>query len=134
MTEHSSYGLTRTLLYKIIKMDKCDDFHQIVVVTPVNSFQKKKLFFFITCVFFFFSFEILNMSTYEKKASNRKGNSAKKGQAHQNTTAWKANKNSKKTRQINALPVYGLCQRCTDVILWRKKYKKYKPLTTAKKW
>ncbi|CAO3678412.1 unnamed protein product [Rhizopus microsporus] len=55
------------------------------------------------------------------------------GQAHQNTTAWKANKNSKKTRQIAALPVYGLCQRCTDVILWRKKYKKYKPLTTPKR-
>ncbi|OBZ83078.1 Uncharacterized protein C9orf85 [Choanephora cucurbitarum] len=73
------------------------------------------------------------MSTYEKKASNRKGNNAKKGQAHQNTTAWKANKNSKKTREIAALPVYGLCQRCTDVIMWRKKYKKYKPLTTVKR-
>ncbi|KAI8970367.1 hypothetical protein BDF20DRAFT_826037 [Mycotypha africana] len=73
------------------------------------------------------------MSTYEKKASSRKGNNSKKGQAHQNNTAWKANKNSKKTRQINALPVYGLCQRCTDVILWRKKYKKYKPLTTVKR-
>ncbi|KAI7897850.1 uncharacterized protein BX663DRAFT_462965 [Cokeromyces recurvatus] len=73
------------------------------------------------------------MSTYANKVSSRKGNNSKKGQAHQNTTAWKANKNSKKTRQIAALPVYGLCQRCTDVILWRKKYKKYKPLTTAKK-
>ncbi|KAI9246784.1 hypothetical protein BY458DRAFT_465754 [Sporodiniella umbellata] len=73
------------------------------------------------------------MSVYESKGSNRKGNSAKKGQAHQNTTAWRANKGSKKTREIAALPVYGLCQRCTDVILWRKKYKKYKPLTAVKK-
>ncbi|ORZ18678.1 hypothetical protein BCR42DRAFT_372226 [Absidia repens] len=73
------------------------------------------------------------MSTYESKATNRKGNNSKKGQAHQNTTAWKPNKNSKKTREINALPVYGLCQRCTDVILWRKKYRKYKPLTSVKK-
>ncbi|CAO3643744.1 unnamed protein product [Cunninghamella blakesleeana] len=73
------------------------------------------------------------MSTYENKASSRKGNTKKKGQAHQNSTAWKANKNSKKSREIQALPVYGLCQRCTDVILWRKKYKKYKPLTSVKK-
>ncbi|KAG1472599.1 hypothetical protein G6F56_001443 [Rhizopus delemar] len=73
------------------------------------------------------------MSVYESKGSNRKGNNAKKGQAHQNTTSWRANKGSKKTREIAALPVYGLCQRCTDVILWRKKYKKYKPLTACKK-
>ncbi|KAG0750287.1 hypothetical protein G6F57_006596 [Rhizopus arrhizus] len=73
------------------------------------------------------------MSVYEGKVSNRKGNNSKKGQAHQNSTAWKANKNSKKSREIAALPVYGLCQRCTDVILWRKKYKKYKPLTTVKR-
>ncbi|KAI9485386.1 MAG: hypothetical protein EXX96DRAFT_544916 [Benjaminiella poitrasii] len=73
------------------------------------------------------------MSTYANKASSRKGNNSKKGQAHQNTTAWKANKNSKKSREIAALPVYGLCQRCTDVIMWRKKYKKYKPLTTVKR-
>ncbi|KAI8978934.1 hypothetical protein BDB01DRAFT_763089 [Pilobolus umbonatus] len=71
--------------------------------------------------------------SYEGKASSRKGNNSKKGQAHQNTTSWKHNKNSKKSREILALPVYGLCQRCTDVILWRKKYKKYKPLTTVKK-
>ncbi|KAI9320922.1 hypothetical protein BX666DRAFT_1820447, partial [Dichotomocladium elegans] len=62
-----------------------------------------------------------------------KGNNKKKGQAHQNTTAWKPNKNSKKTKAINSLPVYGLCQRCTDVIMWRKKYRKYKPLTAAKR-
>ncbi|KAI8639045.1 hypothetical protein BD408DRAFT_392967 [Parasitella parasitica] len=73
------------------------------------------------------------MSTYENKGSNRKGNNAKKGQAHQNTTSWKHNKNSKKSRKITALPVYGLCQRCTEIILWRKKYEKYKPLTTVKR-
>ncbi|KAG2181809.1 hypothetical protein INT44_008625 [Umbelopsis vinacea] len=73
------------------------------------------------------------MSVYENKSTQRKGNNAKKAQAHQNSTAWKPNKNSKKTRIINALPVYGLCNRCTDVILWRKKYKKYKPLTAPKK-
>lgn len=74
------------------------------------------------------------MSVYEKKATQRKGNNKKKGQAHQNITAWKPNKNSKITRTINALPVYGLCDRCTEVIMWKKKYKKYKPLTAPKKW
>ncbi|GAB5586794.1 hypothetical protein Unana1_01694 [Umbelopsis nana] len=73
------------------------------------------------------------MSVYEKKATQRKGNNKKKGQAHQNITAWKPNKNSKITRTINALPVYGLCDRCTEVIMWKKKYKKYKPLTAPKK-
>ncbi|CAO3657814.1 unnamed protein product [Umbelopsis ramanniana] len=73
------------------------------------------------------------MSVYENKFTQRKGNNKKKAQAHQNSTAWKPNKNSKKTRIINALPVYGLCDKCTEVILWRKKYKKYKPLTAPKK-
>ncbi|KAI8065483.1 hypothetical protein BC940DRAFT_304221 [Gongronella butleri] len=73
------------------------------------------------------------MSTYDKKATSRKGNNKKKAQAHQNTTAWKHNKNSRKTREIEDLPVYGLCGRCTEVILWRKKYRKYKPLTSVKK-
>ncbi|KAI9030090.1 hypothetical protein CLU79DRAFT_809946 [Phycomyces nitens] len=73
------------------------------------------------------------MSTYESKSTFRKGNNSKKGQKHQNTTSWKPNKNSKKTKEINGLPVYGLCQRCTDVIMWRKKYRKYKPLTAVKK-
>ncbi|OZJ06648.1 hypothetical protein BZG36_00274 [Bifiguratus adelaidae] len=73
------------------------------------------------------------MSYEPKKTTFRKGSNKKEAQRHQNTTVWKPNKNSKKTKQINSLPVYGLCQRCTDVILWRKKFRKYKPLTTAKK-
>ncbi|CAO3677718.1 unnamed protein product [Umbelopsis vinacea] len=73
------------------------------------------------------------MSVYENKATQRKGNNKKKAQAHQNITSWKPNKNSKITRTINALPVYGLCNECTEVIMWRKKYKKYKPLTAPKK-
>lgn len=102
--------------------------------------KSQKIFFFFFCFkkasFFLFHCSRINpiMSTYENKGTNRKGNTAKKGQAHQNSTSWKANKNSKKSLQIANLPVYGLCKRCTDVILWRKKYKKYKPLTTVKKW
>ncbi|CAG8717232.1 5396_t:CDS:2, partial [Acaulospora morrowiae] len=58
----------------------------------------------------------------------------KKGaQKYQNTFAFHANKNSKKTKTINSLPIDGVCQKCKDIIEWRKKYKKYKPLTVPKR-
>ncbi|KAJ1922548.1 hypothetical protein IWQ60_004990 [Tieghemiomyces parasiticus] len=57
----------------------------------------------------------------------------KTGQKYQNSHAFIHNRNSKKTRTILALPVNGLCKRCYDVIQWRKTYRKYKPLTVAKK-
>ncbi|RIA97712.1 hypothetical protein C1645_751815 [Glomus cerebriforme] len=61
-------------------------------------------------------------------------NSKKKnGQKHQNTFAFQPNKNSKKTKFINSLPINGLCHRCKEILEWRKKYKKYKPLTTPKR-
>ncbi|KAF9277628.1 hypothetical protein BGZ68_009163 [Mortierella alpina] len=68
-----------------------------------------------------------------KKASTRKGNTKKQGQAHKNTYAFHANKSSKITKKIASMPVGGLCAKCVDVIMWRKKFKKYKPLTTMKK-
>ncbi|KAI8321282.1 hypothetical protein GQ54DRAFT_304890 [Martensiomyces pterosporus] len=68
-----------------------------------------------------------------QKISTR-GSGAKKGaQKYQNSFAYTHNKSSKKTQTILALPVDGLCQRCTDVVLWRKQYRKYKQLTAAKK-
>ncbi|KAF9955967.1 hypothetical protein BGZ72_003225 [Mortierella alpina] len=67
------------------------------------------------------------------KASSRKGNTKKQGQAHKNTYAFHANKSSKITKRIASMPVGGLCAKCVDVIMWRKKFKKYKPLTTMKK-
>ncbi|CAG8464617.1 9631_t:CDS:2 [Dentiscutata heterogama] len=58
----------------------------------------------------------------------------KKGaQKHKNTYAFRANKNSKKTNLINSLPINGICKRCKDIIEWRKKFKKYKPLKTPKR-
>ncbi|CAG8833789.1 32179_t:CDS:2, partial [Gigaspora margarita] len=58
----------------------------------------------------------------------------KKGaQKHQNSYAFHANKNSKKTKLINSLPINGVCKRCKDIIEWRKKFKKYKPLKTPKR-
>ncbi|KAF9351633.1 hypothetical protein BGX26_010411 [Mortierella sp. AD094] len=72
--------------------------------------------------------------SYEsKKVSTRKGNNKKGAQAHKNAYAFHANKSSKITKKIAAMPVGGLCEKCVEVIMWRKKFKKYKPLTTMKK-
>lgn len=49
--------------------------------------------------------------------------------AFQNSYAFKHNPNSKKTAKILAMPISGVCQRCRDKLEWRKKYRKYKPLT-----
>jgi Uncharacterized conserved protein (DUF2039) len=49
--------------------------------------------------------------------------------AHQNTFAFRHNPKSKKTAQILALPVEHCCRRCREKIIWRKTYRKYKPLT-----
>ncbi|KAG0259322.1 hypothetical protein DFQ27_004125 [Actinomortierella ambigua] len=68
-----------------------------------------------------------------KKVSSRKGNNRKQGQTYKNTFAFHANKGSRITKQIAAMPIGGLCSKCVDVIEWRKKFRKYKPLTTARK-
>lgn len=59
----------------------------------------------------------------------------KKGRApaHQNTFAFRHNPKSKKTEKILASPNVGVCSKCRDKIEWRKKYRKYKPLTQPAK-
>jgi hypothetical protein len=53
---------------------------------------------------------------------------------HQNETAFKHNKSSKKTKKILESPISKLlCPSCKAVIEWRKQYRKYKPLTIPKK-
>jgi len=69
-----------------------------------------------------------------REMSSQKGNVKKQGQKHQNTTAWHHNRKSKKTELIVSSPIHGLCAHCTSVLEWRKQYRKYKPLTTPKKW
>ena len=63
------------------------------------------------------------------------GKSKPKGRApaHQNTFAFKHNPKSKRTEKILSMPNRGLCQRCHDKIEWRKKYRKYKPLSQPSK-
>ena len=68
--------------------------------------------------------------------SSRKGNNKKQGQRHQNKTAYRndLHDTSKRTKLTNSLVVGGVCSRCKEVIDWKIKYKKYKPLRDPKKW
>ena len=69
--------------------------------------------------------------------SSQKGNVKKsKPQKYQNKMGFKNSMHdkSKKTKDLNRMSVDGVCSRCKDVIEWKIKYKKYKPLTLAKKW
>lgn len=62
------------------------------------------------------------------------GASKSRPPAHQNQTAFKHNKSSKKTKKILDSPISDLlCPSCKNVIEWRKQYRKYKPLTVPKK-
>ncbi|CAH0722556.1 unnamed protein product, partial [Brenthis ino] len=56
-------------------------------------------------------------------------------QKHQNRSAFKntLHDTSKKTKLLNNLEVTGVCERCKEIIEWKIKYKKYKPLTAPKK-
>ena len=53
--------------------------------------------------------------------------------AHANSYAFHHNKSSKLTKHIESLPIRHLCPACVAVIEWRKKYRKYKPLTVVKR-
>jgi hypothetical protein len=53
--------------------------------------------------------------------------------AHNNQFAFKHNAKSKKSEAIASVMHTGLCHRCTDKIVWKKKYRKYKPLKRSAK-
>ncbi|XP_068629240.1 uncharacterized protein C9orf85 homolog [Battus philenor] len=58
-----------------------------------------------------------------------------RGQKHQNRTAFKndLHDSSRKTKFLNSLDVTGVCARCKEIIEWKIKYKKYKPLDAPRK-
>ncbi|XP_029775334.1 uncharacterized protein C9orf85 homolog isoform X3 [Suricata suricatta] len=69
--------------------------------------------------------------------SSQKGNVARsRPQRHQNTFSFKNDKFDKsiQTKKINAKLHDGVCQHCKEVLEWRVKYSKYKPLSKPKKW
>lgn len=68
--------------------------------------------------------------------SSQKGNVARsRPQKHQNTFSFRNDKFDKsvQTKKINAKLHDGVCQRCKEILEWRVKYGKYKPLSKPKK-
>lgn len=65
--------------------------------------------------------------------STQKGNIKKIGQKHQNSFSFKHNKNSLLTRKIQETPLDYLCKRCLEILEWKIKYRKYKPLSMPSK-
>lgn len=69
--------------------------------------------------------------------SSQKGNIKKSGPPkHANKTAFKnsLHDTSKRTKELNNMVISGCCKKCQDILEWKIKYKKYKPLTQPKKW
>ncbi|XP_012258443.2 uncharacterized protein LOC105687390 [Athalia rosae] len=68
--------------------------------------------------------------------SSQKGNQARsRPQKYQNRHAFKNNLHdtSHKTKFINSIYVSNVCERCKQIIEWKIKYKKYKPLKAPTK-
>lgn len=63
------------------------------------------------------------------KAPSQKQKKKGRAPAHQNSFAFQHNPKSKKTAKILSSPVNNCCRRCREKLLWRKQYRKYKPLT-----
>ncbi|EGF77663.1 hypothetical protein BATDEDRAFT_91619 [Batrachochytrium dendrobatidis JAM81] len=70
----------------------------------------------------------MNVSSAKGKRGTKKG-----AQRHQNSFAFTTNRFSPAAIKISHLPVQGVCQRCLDIIQWKKSINKYKPLTQPKK-
>lgn len=68
-------------------------------------------------------------------SSSRGNTSRTRPQKHQNKTVFKndLHDTSHKTKFINSLEISEVCKRCKDIIEWKIKYKKYKPLTAPRK-
>lgn len=68
--------------------------------------------------------------------SSQKGNNSRtRPQKYKNKTVFKNNLHdtSQRTKIINSIQVSDVCSRCKEIIEWKIKYKKYKPLTQPKK-
>ncbi|KAF5269264.1 hypothetical protein FQR65_LT02565 [Abscondita terminalis] len=67
--------------------------------------------------------------------STQKGNAKRsRPQKHQNHSSFKnsLHDTSHRTKFINNIQVSHVCQRCKEIIEWKIKYKKYKPLSQPK--
>ncbi|CAH2330339.1 Hypothetical predicted protein, partial [Pelobates cultripes] len=69
--------------------------------------------------------------------SSQRGNVQRsRPQKHRNATVFKNDKydSNHLTKKLNSKLHDGVCQRCKDVLEWRVKFSKYKPLSQPKKW
>lgn len=67
--------------------------------------------------------------------SSQRGNASRsRSQKHKNTIAYKNDKYgaSVQVQKAKSKVHDGLCQRCKDVLEWKVKYNKYKPITQAR--
>ena len=67
------------------------------------------------------------------RPSTSAGGTHSRSPAHENKFAFRHNPGSKKTATIARIPNNGVCGRCHEIIEWKKKYRKYKRLTTPGK-
>ncbi|XP_053322638.1 uncharacterized protein C9orf85 homolog [Spea bombifrons] len=68
--------------------------------------------------------------------SSQRGNVHRsRPQKHRNAIVFKNDKHdcSSRTKMLNSKSHDGVCQHCKDVLEWRVKFSKYKPLTQPKK-
>lgn len=69
--------------------------------------------------------------------STKRGQDKKQGPPkHPNSTTWKVdkwNKSDTKTKLLQNLVITNCCARCTDILEWKIKYGKYKPLSAPGK-
>ncbi|RZC39139.1 DUF2039 domain containing protein [Asbolus verrucosus] len=68
--------------------------------------------------------------------STQRGNIQRsRPQKHQNKTSFKntLHDTSNRTKMLNSIQVSDVCLRCKEIIEWKIKYKKYKPLSQPKK-
>lgn len=67
--------------------------------------------------------------------SSKRGETQRtRAQRYQNRTVFKNNlhDNSDKIKKLNSMSISGVCTKCKEVIQWKIKYRKYKPLTQPK--
>merc|ERR1712168_304199 len=57
-----------------------------------------------------------------------------RSQKHKNSQAYRNDRHNKSpaTQLMNSIEIVGCCSRCTEVIKWKIKYAKYKPLSQPK--
>jgi hypothetical protein len=59
--------------------------------------------------------------------------SSRRRPAHQNSVAFSHNPHSRLTARIARIPNNSVCPRCAAIIDWRKRYRKYKPISAPRR-